>query len=255
VLCGLLILARPSAQGVALVVAIWLIWQLGWKRCAQFLIVAGVVIAPWVVRNWVQLGSPVLVTSNGYNEAAIYSPAARARDAFVDPVFDPAFARFRLAQFDEIGWQRDLQHLALESVRQHPSQVPRVVVRNTEEVFELRPSLGRQAEIWDGRNLTFVHWTTPLFFVVSVVGLIGVGLAWKDPIMKLLAAIAGYFLFTSLFLVAPPRLRAPFDLVCCIGVGVAVDVALRHRSPPSVARRSAKARPQSHSTEPGGSRP
>ena len=93
VLCGLLVLARPSAQGVALVVGAWLIWQLGPKRCAQFLMVTGLVIAPWVVRNWVQLGSPVLVTSNGFNEAAMYSPAARQNGAFVDPVCNPAFDR------------------------------------------------------------------------------------------------------------------------------------------------------------------
>jgi 4-amino-4-deoxy-L-arabinose transferase-like glycosyltransferase len=227
VLCGLLILARPSAQGIALVVGAWLIWQVGWRRCAQFLVVAGLVISPWVVRNWVQMGSPVLVTSNGYNEAAIYSPVARQAGGFVDPVFNPAFARFRLAQFNEVGWQRDLQHLALASIRQHPSQVPRVVARNTAALLELKPSYGRQAEIWDGRNLTFVAWTMPLFYLVTLVGLVGLGLGWKDSIMKLLAFIAGYFLLTSLFLVAPPRLRAPFDLVCCIGVGVAVDAALR----------------------------
>ncbi len=242
VLCGLLILARPSAQGIAVVVAGWLIWQMGWKRSATFLIAAGVTITPWVVRNWVQLGSPLLVTSNGYNEAAIYSPAARAHNGFVDPISDPAFKPFRLAQFNEVGWQRDLQHLALESVRQHPSQVPHVVARNLQEIFELRPSLGRQGEIWDGRNLSFVHWTLPLFFLVTVVGLIGVGLRWRNPIMKLLAFIAGYFLLTSLFLVAPPRLRAPFDLVCCIGVGVALDIALQRRgatrTPPDIASRA-----------------
>ena len=103
------------------------------------------------------------------------------------------------------------------------------MVRNAAAIFELKPSYNRLAEIWDGRNLTFVDATMPLFYLVSVVGLIGVGLGWKDPRMRLLAFIAGYFLVTSLFLVAPPRLRAPFDLVCCIGVGVAVDAALRRR--------------------------
>ena len=47
--------------------------------------------------------------------------------------------------------------------------------------------------------------------------------------MGFLFLIAGYFVLTSLFLVAPPRLRAPFDLLCCIGVGIAVDAGLRRR--------------------------
>ncbi len=103
------------------------------------------------------------------------------------------------------------------------------MARNTAAIFELKPSFDRQAEFWDGRNLTFVDATMPLFYLVTIIGLTGVALRWRDPIMKLLAFVAGYFLLTSLFLVAPPRLRAPFDLVCCIGVGVAVDAALRRR--------------------------
>jgi 4-amino-4-deoxy-L-arabinose transferase-like glycosyltransferase len=229
VLCGLLILARPSAQGVAVVVAAWVLWQVGWRRALSFVGIVGLVVAPWVVRNWVQLGSPVLVTSNGFNLAAMYSPAARARGAFVDPVFDPAFQSLRMAQFDEVGWQRDLQRLALASLRRHPSQVPRVVARNTTAMFELRPDLNRPAEIEDGRNLTFATWTLPLFYAVTIVGLIGVIRRWREPTVLLLMLIAAYFTATSLVLVAPPRLRAPFDLMCCIGCGLLADTYLTKR--------------------------
>jgi hypothetical protein len=225
-LCGLLVLARPSAQGVVVIVAAWVLWQMGWRRALSFVAVVGLVIAPWIVRNWVQLGSPVLVTSNGFNLAAMYSPAARARGAFVDPVFDPSFQSLRLAQFDEVAWQRDLQRLALHSLRQHPGQVPRVVARNTGAFFELRPGLNRPAEVEDGRNLTFVNWTLPLFFAVTVLGLVGVVRRWREPTVLLLMLVAGYFTATSLVLVAPPRLRAPFDLMCCIGCGLLADTFL-----------------------------
>ena len=246
-LCGLLILARPSAQGVALVVAAWVLWQVGWRRALAFIGIVGLVIAPWIVRNWVQLGSPVLVTSNGFNLAAMYSPAARAHGAFVDPVFDPSFQRFRLAQFDEVAWQRDLQHLALHSLRQHPSQVPRVVARNAAAFFELRPDLNRPAEIEDGRDLTFTTWTLPLFYAVSVAGLIGVVRRWRDPTVLLLMLIAGYFTTTSLLLVAPPRLRAPFDLMCCIGCGLLADAYLRRREGRFSADRRTTAAPRTSS--------
>ena len=44
-----------------------------------------------------------------------------------------------------------------------------------------------------------------------------------DHDVALVLAIAAYFTLSSLVLVAPPRVRAPFDLCCCIGVGLAVD--------------------------------
>ncbi len=234
-LCGLLVLARPSAQGIAVVVGLWVLWSFGLRRCLQFVGLAIVVVAPWIVRNWVQIGSPVLVTSNGFNLAAMYSPAAEARGAFVDPVYDPSFDKLRLAQFDEVGWQRDLQHMAITNLEAHPRQPASVFARNSAAFFELRPSFNRTAEVEDGRNLLFVTWTLPLFYVMTVVGLAGVVLLWRRHRTRSLATLmilaTAYFTFASLFLVAPPRLRAPFDLLCCIGFGVAVDAALRRWAP------------------------
>ena len=106
VLCGLLILTRPSAQLLLVVVVVWVLWQLGWRRALGVTAVAGVVVMPWVVRNWVVMGSPVLVTSNGFNLAAMYSPQARESGGFVDAVADPRFGAYRLAQFNEVAWQR-----------------------------------------------------------------------------------------------------------------------------------------------------
>jgi len=227
VLCGLLILSRPSAQGIAAVVVFWLLWQVGWKRALRFSLVVAVVILPWIARNWIQVGSPVLVTSNGFNLAATYSPAARQQHGFVDPVFDPRFGQFRLAQFDEAGWQRTLQKLAERSLEQHPSQAPAEVARNTAAMFELTPRVNRAAESWDGRNLSFRTWTLPLFYVVTGLGLVALVLRRRDRMVALMILMVGYFTLASLFFVAPPRLRAPFDLLCCIGFGIAVDAALR----------------------------
>ncbi len=69
------------------------------------------VVAPWIGRNWVQLGNPVLVTSN---YAALYSPTADERDAFTDPLKSPAFDDRRLDQLDEIVWDRNLRRTAVD---------------------------------------------------------------------------------------------------------------------------------------------
>ena len=113
-LCGLLVLARPSAQYLVLIVAVWILWQFGWKRALGLVGLVALVIAPWVIRNWVQLGSPVMVTSNGFNWAAVYSPQAEGHGGFVDPSRDAGFDEYRLLQQDEVAWQRSLQGLALQ---------------------------------------------------------------------------------------------------------------------------------------------
>jgi 4-amino-4-deoxy-L-arabinose transferase-like glycosyltransferase len=52
VLLGLLVLARPSAQYLVVVVVVWLLWQIGWRRALGCAGVAALVVSPWVVRNW-----------------------------------------------------------------------------------------------------------------------------------------------------------------------------------------------------------
>jgi hypothetical protein len=102
-----------------------------------------------------------------------------------------------------------------------------VVARNTGMWFELTPGPNDSPELLDGRVIRLRHWSLPLFYLVTVAGLIGLawGLRRGAPSRAgagFLILMAGYFTVTSLVLVATPRLRAPFDLACCIGVGMLV---------------------------------
>jgi 4-amino-4-deoxy-L-arabinose transferase-like glycosyltransferase len=230
VIFGLLVLSRPSAQYLVVAAAVWILWRIGWRRALMFVVIVAVVVTPWVIRNDVELGGAVLYTSNGFNLAAIYSPAAKASGGFVDPVYDARFASFRLDQFNEIQWQKDLQTLALNSLRHDPGQVWPVVRRNAQAYFELRPSINKKAEMLDGRNWDFTLWMLPIFYVVTVLGLIGLWLARRDRLVQLLALIMAYFVASGLFLLPPPRLRAPFDLICCLGTAIAVEAWLTRRA-------------------------
>jgi 4-amino-4-deoxy-L-arabinose transferase-like glycosyltransferase len=223
VLCGLLILTRASAQYLMIVLAIWVLWQMGWKRALGFLAIVAAVLSPWFIRNQIQLGSPSFVTSNGFNLAGTYSPAARESQRFVDPVIDDRFNQFRLAQFNEGDWQDQLQAFAIEDLKSHPGQVPGVLYRNAQHLFEFTPAFNEWAENADGRNLDFRNSTLPLFYVVTVVGVFGLVVARRDPRALLVGAVGAYFVLGSLVLVSPPRLRSPFDMCCCIGVGLAVQ--------------------------------
>jgi 4-amino-4-deoxy-L-arabinose transferase-like glycosyltransferase len=223
VVCGLLILTRASAQYLVILLVVWVLWQLGWKRALGFLAIVAAVVSPWFIRNQVQLGSSLYVTSNGFNLAGTYSPAARESQRFVDPVVDDRFRQFRLAQFDEASWQNQLQAFAIEDLKSHPSQVPGVLYRNATHLFELTPQFNEWAEHADGRNLHFRSATLWVFYVVTAVGVFGLVVARRDPTVVLIGATGLYFVLGSLVLVSPPRLRSPFDMCCCIGVGLAAQ--------------------------------
>jgi len=232
VLCGALMLTRPSAQALVVVLAVWFLVKVGWRAALGSTAIALCVIAPWIVRNAIVVGEPTLVTSNGFNLAAMYSPQAQAASGFVDPVFDSSFDGFRLSQLDEAGWDRDLRTMALENLRRDPMQVPQVVVRNAGYFFEITPAGNETAEYLDGRNLSIRKWTMPLFYAVTVAGLAGLWLERRTDLAQLLVVVAVTFTLASLVFVAPPRLRAPIDLVLCVGVGLlaARMAARRNRS-------------------------
>ena len=235
VLCGLLILTRPSAQGLVVVVAISLWIFVGPKRAAAAVGIAALVVVPWVVRNAVEVGAPTIVTSNGFNFAALYSEEAERAGHFVDPVYNPAFDDMRLLQFDEAAWSEELQRRALANIRDNPSQVLSVVGANARAFFELDPDKNTNPERIDGRNLDVRDATLPLFYVVTVVGAIGLWIGRRTRFVAVLGITAVYFALTSLVFVAPPRLRAPLDLACCVGLAVVVTKVWgwwdRRRSP------------------------
>lgn len=229
VLTGLLVLSRTSAQGVAVIVVLWVLATLGKRQAAVALAVAGLVVAPWVVRNQIALGTPTLVTSNGFNLAALHSPEARESGRFVDPVFDPRFEEFRIYQFDEVEWDRKLSSYAIAEIRRDPLASFDVVLRNLAAMAELKPSYNASAERLDGRVAGLRTASLPLFYAVSVVGVVGLWRHRADGSVRFLAVVTAYFLALSLLFVAPPRLRAPFDLLSVIGVGLFVASAEARR--------------------------
>jgi 4-amino-4-deoxy-L-arabinose transferase-like glycosyltransferase len=226
VVSGLLVLSRPSAQYLVPLLVIVVGRRVGWRRGLAFGAIAAMTVAPWVVRNWIELGSPVLVTSNGFNAAALYSPAADDNDNFIDPVVHPAFDGARLAQFDEIAWDRSLREVAVDHVRARPAVVREVVNRNISSWFELQPHFNDDAEVLDGRDPGVRDRTFWLIWPLTILGAWGAWRYRRDPIVVLAAVIGVYFTVASLVLVAPPRLRSPVDLMLI----VCATALLHHRA-------------------------
>lgn len=220
---GLLMLDRASAQFFVVVIAAWVVWRFGWRHALRLVVIALLVASPWIVRNAVQVGGPVLVATNGFNLNATYSnEAQQSAGGFVDAYSDPRFAKMRTEAVDEVDLDARLRRNALHELREHPARILHVVRVNFEHWFELRPGLNRTAERLDGRNLTVRDWTLPLFYLVTAAGLLALVRARRAAATQLLALAAGYFMVVSLLTISVPRLRSVFDGCVALGAGIAL---------------------------------
>ena len=231
VACGLLVLTRPSAQLFVVVIVAWLVWRAGWRSAARFGVVSLVVVAPWVVRNWVLVGAPTVVTSNGFNLVSEYSTEAQGSGGFADAVFDDRFTRINLANRSEVDLDAAYREHALDAIREHPTLPVHVLGHNVANYFEFRPDKNESAETVDGRNLTFRNVTLPLFYVVTAAGLVGLIRSRRRRGAELLLVQAAYFTAASLATISVPRLRLPLDLAAAIGAGLLATQLVGRRAP------------------------
>lgn len=222
---GLLLLTRPSAPGLLVAALVWLLVTTNWRATARFVVAAVVVITPWVVRNDLRFHTPVLVTSNGFNVTAVYSPEALADHNFVDATFDARFARLRPVQANEAEWDRALLHRGIDGALGHPGRVAEIVARNAAQMSEILPWRNLWAEQMDGRNIGFRKATLPVFYLIAVLGVAGFWRHRRSRPARLLLIFALALVVPSVFTVVAPRLRAPLDLALAIGVGLLVTPA------------------------------
>jgi 4-amino-4-deoxy-L-arabinose transferase-like glycosyltransferase len=225
---ALLMLTRPSAQALVLVLAVWMLRSFGWRRALRFVLVVAAVVAPWIGRNVVELGSPTLVTSNGFNLAASYSPLALANYGFVDPFGAPQLQGLRYQHFTEPDIDKTLRSYAVQQIRQHPHAIIWHVKQNLRSWMELNQHQTDIAERLDGRPIGFLHATLPFFFATFVLGVAGLWLSRRRAATRLMVLVAAYFWVTSAVTTTAPRLRAPIDVIVYVGAGVAI-VALTRR--------------------------
>ncbi len=231
VIGGLLLLTRPSAQFFVVVLAVWVVGRLGWRRASLFVVCMALVVTPWVVRNWVRFGTPVLVTSNGFNLNAIYSPESKLSGGFVDGFFDPRFAQLRAGITDEAELDAALRRHALAELRRDPWHVLRIAPGGLQNILEPEPGRNDVALVNDGRNVELQAWSVPFAWYVLVLGVVGLWMLRHNPGIGPLVLAAVVFTALSAVTVAAPRMRAPLDLACCIGVGgLAAQLAARWES-------------------------
>jgi 4-amino-4-deoxy-L-arabinose transferase-like glycosyltransferase len=126
---GVATLVRPVALPLIVAFAVgWLVAGLGWRqtlaRGGVVALACAAVIAPWVVRNAVVMGSPVLSTNSGDNLCMSRQPGATG-----------AFQLTQYCNAEQVGLHRpeseiakndDGQEKALTFVREHPAREVRL---------------------------------------------------------------------------------------------------------------------------------
>jgi 4-amino-4-deoxy-L-arabinose transferase-like glycosyltransferase len=105
--------------------------------------VAALVIAPWTIRNAIEFGRLVpITTSTGITAAGVYNPTSfrdsESHGAWRDPQAIPGFSHlFETAGLDEAEVDRVLRREARDFAWQHPGYVAEVFAWNIARMFEL----------------------------------------------------------------------------------------------------------------------
>lgn len=130
----------------------WILWVArppGTARWAKqaiaaplaFIVVAGLMVVPWTVRNYARLDTLVPVTTSaGFGLLGTYNPTADADQAqWVTPYDDPATAEVLLAMDHPTELEVDdvLRERALDYLGDHPLYPVKVAFWNTVRLFDL----------------------------------------------------------------------------------------------------------------------
>ena len=189
--------------------------------------VAGAVVLPWTIRNYVELDTFIPVSNDdGFVYSGVFNESARkgpVSGVWRPPVFVPEHAAlFRDRSLEESELARILRDRGLDYAKEHPAYDVKVVVKSTLGLFDLNgldltkaagKSLGygpglsvfQAVSFWvvallaiggaftrAARRVPLWFWATPVVFTVATVIVLG---HWRyraplEPFFVLLAALA-----------------------------------------------------------------
>lgn len=222
VLLGLLVLVKPAA--ILLVVAVAVMWWAaggargGTLRLAVTLVVAVLVVAPWVIRNAALDSGPLVPLS--VQSAAAYGVFNddSAHDSAHPWAWRPLPARdrdlFRVPRSDGALYAA-LNRRAREYVAAHPDSVLQAFFYNgITRVWDLRPPGDVLFEVpFEGRTRAVAAVGLALYWPLLALALISLLLAWRQGRRRLVLAVMALALATSVAYTtdAGTRYRAPLE--------------------------------------------
>lgn len=187
------------------------------------LVMVALTVSPWVVRNWLQLGSPVLMTTHGGYTLLLGNNPAFYREVVLQPwgtVWDGSVgggqeewvqATTRELQAagitGEVAQDRWMSRRALEHIQSEPDLFVRACLLRLRRFWSLTPGGGDAAVLPTGLRLPLAGFYAAVFLLAAV-GLVRAACRqwgiWAPSILLLAAFVAVHFVYWS-----NARMRAP----------------------------------------------
>jgi 4-amino-4-deoxy-L-arabinose transferase-like glycosyltransferase len=246
-LFGLCLLDRPALSALALALVAGL-WARPWRRLASgrgvvvALLVAGLTVVPWTIRNAVQFDDFVPIsTQSGFLLAGTYNEVSN-RDRFSPGAFRPASLVPSLTpiiadrSLDENQLSKKLGRAGRDYAANHPGYVPRVLWWNGLRLLSLSHGFhdGRVAYRFQGIGARYADAATLSWFLLALAALAGIALGgargvprwfWLTPLLLYLSVIS---------ISGDVRYRLPIEPFAICAAAVALVAAwerLRGRRP------------------------
>jgi 4-amino-4-deoxy-L-arabinose transferase-like glycosyltransferase len=221
---GFASLVRGQALLLPIVmIPFWLRSGIGWPRIADKLVAValgiGLIVAPWTVRNAIELDAPVLISTNagvdfwiGHNEAAAGDIAQASGDELVFS-YPELNTIEREVRVNSEGFRKGLTYAVT-----HPAQEIVLPFKklfwlyyNDEEGLKWNEGHGGQPFLDDNLREGLLSLSNVYYFSVLSLILLGLPLwlSLRDPGRLLIVSIIAYWTLVHLMFFGDPRFHAP----------------------------------------------
>jgi len=239
-LCGVAILGNSRLTALPLVIAAYLVWRLPARRvvaAVAVLAAAAVVVAPWVIRNKVQVGCYAITTDGRAlwkaNNANTYRVLANG--GWIDdvpqiglpPTPQDAQAIYqrtgKIIRVDECAQMREFEHKTFVFWRKHPGEKAKLMVQATQLLWDPRAheTQGRSGKgTWrdTARRIGEPIYLIPIY-LLAIAGLFFAPRAFTVLALLLLA----YNTVAAMAFAGTTRYRVPFDFLLVLLAAAAVE--------------------------------
>jgi 4-amino-4-deoxy-L-arabinose transferase-like glycosyltransferase len=253
---GLAILSNTRLVLLPLALAAFLLWQrLGWRAAVAVPVLAAVALAPWVIRNKVQVGCFAITTdARALWKANNLNTYATLRSGqWIDVVPDIPERAFptpdkwltaqeagevyerngRKVHIDECAQQAHYQHLVWQFWKHHPGAKAKLMVQATRMLWDPRVDRegGPNAGVDAFRNVVEPLYVVPLYLLALA------GLFLVTPAFRVLALIfVGYETLAAWVFAGTTRYRVPWDFVLALLAAAAIERGAAGRLPSPLRR-------------------
>jgi hypothetical protein len=226
---GVAVLGNVRLALLPVVLAVYLLFRNGWSWAPLALVVAAAIaVAPWLIRNRVEVGCLALTTDARAlwkaNNAQTYDLLASGK--WIDDVRDPPGHPFpnpeeardiyrRTGQrihVDECANQSYYQHRAWTFVRDHPGEKAKLAAQAVRMEWDPRTT----ASATESGQGVIRDWTQPLYTsVLFALGLVGAAVGRRRFVALALAVLA-YQTLAAMVFVGATRYRVPTDFLIAL---------------------------------------